>query len=257
MLRDTLREQQFTLARHLRDPAGHPPPRGIEERRVRVYRELFFNNIEGLLASGFPVIHEILGETKWKTLVRAFYVDHRSQTPLFTEIAAEFVAFVEARGEEAGLPPWLPELAHYEWVEQALFVSDAKAPAHDPDGDLLDGVPVLSPLALPLAYLWPVTQIGPSFVPDAPPAEPTTLLVHRGADHQVHFARIAPLAYRLLASLSANPRTGREHLAALAAETGSDIAAFEAQGLLMLQQLRSQGVVLGTLTLQEHGNERR
>ena len=87
MLRDTLREQQFTLARHLRDPAGHPPPPGIEERRVRVYRELFFNNIEGLLASGFPVIHEILGETKWKALVRAFYVDHRSQTPLFTEIA--------------------------------------------------------------------------------------------------------------------------------------------------------------------------
>ena len=95
MLRDTLREQQFTLARHLRDPADHPPPPGIEERRVRVYRELFFNNIEGLLASGFPVIHDILGEAKWKALVRTFYADHRSQTPLFTEIAAEFVAFVE------------------------------------------------------------------------------------------------------------------------------------------------------------------
>ena len=256
MLRDTLREQQFTLARHLRDPADHPPPPGIEERRVRVYRELFFNNIEGLLASGFPVIHDILGEAKWKALVRAFYADHRSQTPLFTEIAAEFVAFVDGRADDTDMPPWLPELAHYEWVEQALFVSDAQPPAHDPDGDLFDGVPLLSPLALPLAYLWPVTEIGPSFVPDAPPADPTTLLVHRDADHQVRFARIAPLAYRLLVSLSANPWTGREHLAALAAEAGSDIAGLESHGLALLQQLRNQGVVLGTLTPQEPGNER-
>lgn len=256
MLHDTLREQQFTLARHLRDPADHPPPPGIEERRVRVYRELFFNNIEGLLASGFPVIHDILGEAKWKALVRAFYADHRSQTPLFTEIAAEFVAFVEGSADDTDLPPWLPELAHYEWVEQALFVSDAQPPAHDPDGNLLDGVPLLSPLALPLAYLWPVTELGPSFVPDAPEAEPTTLLVHRDAEHQVHFARITPLAYRLLASLQTNAWTGREHLAALAEETGSDIAEIESHGLLLLQQLRSQGVVLGTLAPQERSNER-
>ncbi|MDR7134314.1 hypothetical protein J2X06_001498 [Lysobacter niastensis] len=256
MLPDTLREQQFTLARHLRDPVGQPPPPGIEERRIRVYRELFFNNIEGLLANGFPVIHEILGKTKWRTLVRAFYADHRSQTPLFAEIAGEFVAFLDGRADEAGMPPWLPELAHYEWVEQALFVSDAQPPEHDPEGDLLDGVPLLSPLALPLAYLWPVAELGPSFVPDAPPSEPTTLLVHRDAEHQVRFARIAPMAYRLLVSLQTNAWTGREHLAALAAETGSDIAEFESSGLLLLQQLRSQGVVLGTLMSREHGNER-
>ena len=256
MPRNTLREQQFTFARHLRDPVGQPPPPGLEERRVRVYRELFFNNIQSLLASGFPVIHEILGEAKWKALVRAFYAGHRSQTPLFTEIAAEFVAYIEGCTDEAGMPPWLSELAHYEWVEQALFVSDAQPPEHDPEGDLLDGVPLLSPLALALAYLWPVTELGPSFVPDAPPAEPTTLLVHRDAEHQVRFARIAPLAYRLLVSLQTNAWTGREHLAALAAETGSDIAEFESRGLLLLQQLRSQGVVLGTLMPPEHGHER-
>jgi hypothetical protein len=248
MSRDTLREQQFTLARHLRDPGAHPPPPGLEERRIRVYRELFFNNIESLLAGGFPVIRETLGDARWKTLVRAFYAQHRSHTPLFPQIAAEFVDFVQERADEPGMPLWLPELAHYEWVEQALFVSDAQPPEHDPEGDLLDGVPLLSPLALPLAYRWPVAEIGRSHVPDAPPAEATTLLVHRDAAHQVHFARIAPLAYRLLASLQANPTTGREHLAALAAETGADPAEVQAHGLLLLQQLRAQGVVLGTRT---------
>jgi hypothetical protein len=243
---ETLREQQFTLARHLRDPGEHAPPPGIEQRRLKVYRELFFNSIEGLLASGFPVIRQTLGDTQWKTLVQQFYASHRSRTPLFTQISAEFVDYVETRADESGIPPWLPELAHYEWVEQALLTSDALPPPHDPDGELLDGVPVLSPLALPLAYRWPVAQIGPAFTPNVPPAEPTTLLVHRDANHDVRFTRIAPLAYGLLASLQANPWTGREHLAALANDIGADAADMQTHGLLLLQQLRAQGVVLGT-----------
>lgn len=252
---EVLREQQFTLARHLRDPAGHAPPPGLEERRMRVYRELFFNNIQGLLANGFPVIAATLGPARWTALVRDFYAEHRAQTPLFARIAREFVDYLETRAGDTALPPWLPELAHYEWVEQALFVSDARPPAYDADGDLFEGVPLLSPLALPLAYRWPVADIGPSFAPAQPPAEPTALLVHRDADHQVQFARIAPLSYRLLASLQTERWSGREHLAALAAETGSDIAQFDAHGLLLLQQLHAQGVVLGTLKPAERRNE--
>lgn len=248
MRHDTLRDQQFALARHLRDPNGNAPPPGIEARRLRVYRELFFNNIHSLLASGFPVIRETLGDARWTSLVRAFYAMHRSRTPLFTQIAAEFVAFLERAGE---LPPWLPELAHYEWVEQALFVSDAAPPPHDPHGDLIDGTPVLSPLALPLAYRWPVTDIGPDYTPDAPPTEPTTLLVHRDAGHQVRFTRIAPLVYRLLVSLQEQPMRGREHLAVLAMEAGADPQELHTQGLALLQQLRTQGVILGTLTAGE------
>lgn len=246
---DRLREQQFVLARHLRDPVGQPPPPGIEERRLQVYRELFFNAIEGLLAAGFPVIRETLGDPAWKALVRAFYATHRSRTPLFTEVAAEFVAFVETHADEAGWPPWLAELAHYEWVEQALFISDEQAPPHDPDGNLLDGVPLLSPLAFPLAYRWPVTDIAPARVPAAPPAELTMLLVHRDAGHQVRFARITPLAYRVLAALQATVATGREHLAVLAAEAGMDPDEIQSRGLLLLQELRAQGVVLGTVAV--------
>ena len=71
---------------------------------------------------------------------------------------------------DAGDPPWLAELAHYEWVELALQIAERRRlPPHDPDGDLLDGVPVLSPLAWPLAYRWPVHRIGPDSSPSAPP----------------------------------------------------------------------------------------
>lgn len=243
-MHETLREQQFEFARHLRDPAAHPAPPHIEERRLRIYRELFFNNIQGLLAAGFPVIHETLGEARWNALVRAFYARHSSRTPLFTEIAAEFVDFAQAHADEMDLPPWLPELAHYEWVEQALFISDAQPPLHNPDGHLLEGVLALSPLALPLAYRWPVTDIAPAHVPEVQPVEVTTLLVHRDADNQVRFARITPLVYRLLVALQASAATGREHLAALAAESGADPEEFLSQGLDLLRDLRSNGVVV-------------
>src|SRR5690606_19660415 len=95
IMSERLREQQFTLARHLRDPAGHAPPPGIENRRLQVYRELFYGAIEGLLAGSFPVIRRTLGEARWHARVRDFYAHHRCQTPLFTEIAEEFVAYLQ------------------------------------------------------------------------------------------------------------------------------------------------------------------
>jgi uncharacterized protein len=249
LMSNSLREQQYSLARHLRDPSSPAPP-GIEERRLRIYRELFFNNIERLLASGFPVIHDTLGMQQWDALVRKFYTSYRSSTPLFTQIATEFLSFLESY--EQPDTPWLRELAHYEWVEQALFISDELLPPHDPVGDLLHGIPLLSPLALPLAYRWPVTDIGPTNVPQLQPSEVTTLLVHRDDDYQVHFARIGPLVYRLLTLMQESLKTGREHLSALAAEVGSDSVAMEAQALPLLEQLRMSGVVLGTAKAAQH-----
>lgn len=243
----TLREQQFALTRHLRDPAAAPTPGGWEERRLQVYRDLLFNNISTLLAGNFPVIRSLYGDD-WPTLVRTFYRDHRSQTPLFPEIGREFLRFVEARPELG--PPFLAELAHYEWVELALQISEARidSVAHVPDGELLDGVPVLSPLAWPLAYTWPVHRLGPEYRPDAPPPAPTLLLLRREPDGSVRFSELSPLAFRLVQRLGESPTlTGRAQLVALAAEAGaSDADAFIAQGQPLLAQLRASGVVLGT-----------
>ncbi|WP_213605262.1 DNA-binding domain-containing protein [Pseudoxanthomonas japonensis] len=244
---DTLHDQQFALSRHLRDPSSHPPPPGIEERRLAVYRDLFFNNIEGLLAGNFPVIRKTLGDDAWPALVRRFYADHRSQTPLFPEIAREFIRYLESRDGD-GLPPWLRELAHYEWVELALQIADDAVPAHVPHGDLLAGEPVVSPFAWALAYQWPVHRIGPAFQPDAPPAEPTLLLVRRDAGHQVRFAAISPLVYRLVELLGEGGRRGGDVLRQLAVEAGvDDVPAFVEQGAAMLSRMREEGTLLGTV----------
>ena len=97
-----LRAQQDALAAHIRDPDNVAPPAGVEERRLKIYRELFFNNVESLLAGNFPVLRRICGDDGWRTLVRAFYRDHDCHTPLFTELAREFLRYLDERAERGG-----------------------------------------------------------------------------------------------------------------------------------------------------------
>lgn len=244
----TLREQQFAFARHLREPLAVAAPTGIEERRLGVYRELLHNNIRNLLSGNFPVIRTSLGDDAWSALVDAFFARHRSRTPLFTEIGREFIAFLEQHPAPADMP-WLAELAHYEWVELALQISDAVAPTGiDTSGDLLAGTPVVSPLAWALAYQWPVHRIGPAHRPTQPPAAPTLMLVRRDPQGEVRFAQLSPLAFRLLQLLSTN-ETGNGHdvLHALAEEAATpDLPAFVHEGSDMLERMRAEGTLLGT-----------
>jgi len=249
-----LRARQFALSRHLRDPGAVPAPDGIEARRIGIYRDLLYNNLQGLLAGNFPVIRRTLDDDAWHAMVRAFYAGHRCRTPLFTEIGREFVRWLEARiDEDAALPPWLPELAHYEWVELALQISDAVAPGDvatdlgtDTGAALLSGVPVPSPWAWALAYRWPVHRIGPDHQPAQPPEQPTLILARRDADGEVRFAQLSPLVFRLLELLGDGERSGRDCLVALAAEAGvADVGAFLAEASAMLARMHGEGTILG------------
>jgi hypothetical protein len=174
-----LRQQLDAMALHVRDPRAHAGPPGIEARRLKVYSDLVFNNLDSLLSGGFPVIRSTLGDEAWRSLVRDFLARHHSRTPLFTELGRELVAFLDAHPDPAR--PWLAELAHYEWAELGLQLSDAAMPPHDPDGDLLDGIPLLSPVAWPLAHRWPVDRIGPGHQPTTAPADPWRVLLRREA----------------------------------------------------------------------------
>ena len=248
---ESLREQQFKLASHIRDPGHAPPPPGIEERRLAIYRDLFYSSLQGLLAGNFPVIRKLLGDDGWHALVRDFYREHRCATPLFPELPREFIQYLQARSEAGrGDKPWLLELAHYEWVELALDLSEAAAAdvPHDAAGDLLAGEPALSPLAWPLAFTWPVHRLSVDFQPDQAPAAATFLLVQRDAAYKVRFNELSALSFRLLQRLSDGPGlSGRDQLLSLAAEAAApDPEAFVALGRDMLRQFQASGVILGT-----------
>ncbi len=166
--RQEFRALQRAFAAHIRDPQNVPPPDDIEDRRMAIYRDLFFNNVVSLLAGTFPVLRRILGDDGWQDLIRDYFSVHRSRTPYFLEMPQEFLEYLQKeRGQRENDPDWLLELAHYEWVELALAVSDDEPDwnAFDRDGDLFGQCPVLSPLAWPLSYRYPVHRIGPDFQP--------------------------------------------------------------------------------------------
>jgi hypothetical protein len=241
---DVLHAQQHAFAAHLRDPAHVPPPPGLEDRRVAIYRELVYANLESLLRGTFPVANRLLGETAWETLVRAFLRDHRSTTPLFPELPREFVRFIEGRAD--GDPPWLAELAHYEWIEVALEFAEAEPLPPSPVGaDPLAARLDVSPLAWPLAYTWPVHRLREDYLPDTAPEQPTFLLVQRDGRGRVQFHEIGAVAFRLLERVTdTTAQTGSQHLLALADEAGAEPAEFCALAAPLLRDLVAAGALV-------------
>ncbi|MBS0581703.1 MAG: putative DNA-binding domain-containing protein [Proteobacteria bacterium] len=242
---------QYRFTAHLRDPAHAPVPAGIEDRRMGVYRELVYANMESFISSNFPVIRSLYDDADWERLAREFLREHRCHTPLFPEFGREFLRWLETRQEQGrGDPAWLLELAHYEWAELALSLDEADIDAlpHDPHGDPLSGVPVMSPLACVLAYRFPVHRIAPDFRPAEAPAEPTLLLLVRGRDDTVRFHEINALSALLVERLQQNTQaSGSECLDALLADHDAATAAnLRGAGEAMLHELKQREAILGT-----------
>ncbi len=217
--------QQFAFTGHLRDPDGRPVPAGVEARRMAVYRELIYNNIEGFLASAFPVLRSLDSDALWHHRVREFLKHHRAKSPYFSDIPREFLQFLQTsyivQKED---PPFLLELAHYEWVELALSIQEADLPEPtEIPAEYITEMPLaLSPLAWPLAYTWPVHRISADYRPETLPESPTRLVVWRDRADEVRFLAVNAASARLITLIDALPagRPTREAVERLAQETG-------------------------------------
>ncbi len=237
---------QLTLTKYLRNPDLNKPPEDVESRRVGIYRDLVYNNIEGFIASGFPVLREILTDSHWHAMIRDFVDRHESQSPYFLEISQEFLSYLQTeRKPQNDDPLFVLELAHYEWVELALDVAPiVLAPEVDPTSDVLTSKIVVSPLVWSLSYRFPVHLIGPDYQPREPLDEPTFLLVFRNRQDSVEFIHSNSVTVRLLKILQEGTLTGREALLELAREMQhADSEALVVMGAVLLQDLRDQDVL--------------
>lgn len=236
---------QRQLAHYLRDPHHRARPAGLSARGAHTYRELVFNNLTGFLDACFPVSRRLLGEARWRRLNRCFLRDWPLQTPWFREIPQAFVRYLNEGACVPVLPGYLPELAHYEWVELWLDTLDSPTPPHDPQGDLLQPL-VFNPAHQLLNYQWPVHRIGPDYRPRRP--EPVALMVYRDALGAVHFMQLNNLTARLLALLIEDKCSGAQALQQIATELKhlqpEQIQAF---GLALLKDLHQRGLILGSM----------
>lgn len=249
---EALAELQTRFAGHIRNPESVPAPDGIEDRRMAIYRELFFNNIMTFLSANFPVLKTLYSEAEWTTLCRDFYTDYRCHTPLFPEIPREFLQYLQNHREnQQADPPFMLELAHYEWIELALALDEADCDDIEvnPHGDLLNDIPVLSPLAWPLSYKYPVHKIRDDFQPAEAPAKPTHLLVWRRQDFSIKFMQLNEIALLLLQKMKEESgRSGLELLTEVAGIIKHPKPEVVIEGgNTLLNELRDKQVILGTL----------
>jgi hypothetical protein len=245
-------DKQYAFAAHIRDPANVPAPDGIEERRLAVYRSLFFNNLFSLLGTFFPVLRKIHSRPDWQRFIRGFMRQHQAETPYFLQLPEEFLGFLQNEYEPTEDDyPFLVELAHYEYAELALSVSEAEDDlTHvDPDGDLLAGVPVKSALAWSFAYRFPVHRISPDFLPTEPAAESVYLALYRNRDDSVEFLELSAVTAALLEAIENNDAgmTGEALLRALADQINYPHAdALVAHGADALREMRQLGILTGS-----------
>jgi hypothetical protein len=249
------RDTQRVWIAHLRNPELNPPPTKVGARRLLIYQDLIFNNIESFLSGCFPILHSLLSTEDWQSLMRGFIADHESHSPYFLEISQEFLAYLnDQRPSVVSALPFALELSHYEWVELALDVSTEDFPADIPEGQLLDtalldGQLALSPLAWRLSYQYPVHKIGPEFQPQVVPDVPTYLLVYRNRSEEVHFLESNAVTFRLLQMLEEGRCSAREALVQIADEIGYEHSEhIIASGLDTLKQLLALSIVCGFKT---------
>ena len=202
------------------------------------------------------MLRSLYRDEDWHQLVRSFIKDHRCSSPYFLEISQEFIQFLMHDYNPRPLdPPFLVELAHYEWVELVLDVATDSLPDRVQQGppdlleqDPLSEVPVLSPLAWSLRYCFPVHEIGPGIEPDEAPEQATYLIVYRNRAEEVKFMESNAATARLLELIKNNEtqQTGQVLLEQLAAQMNADsVTSVVDFGARMLRQFQELDIIPG------------
>ena len=73
LARNSFKDIQYQFTRHIRDPANAPAPGDIEERRMAIYRDLLYRNVESFLANSFPVLRKVIRDDDWHSLMREYF----------------------------------------------------------------------------------------------------------------------------------------------------------------------------------------
>ena len=247
----SFKKVQYDFTAHLRDPENAAAPSDVEDRRMEIYRGLFYRNVKNFIDNAFPVLRKLYSEDNWHKMVRDFFANHQSISPYFKDISLEFLNYLHNERElQPEDPVFIKELAHYEWLEIFLTFTDIEPDLSNIDkyGDLLNAIPVLSPLVKMHSYRYPVHQIKPSFQPEQPSEQTHFLMVHRDSKDKVSFTELNPITAMLVEMLqSGDSKTGQECLNEMVNQINHpnpDVV--YKGGEQTLKQLRSTEIILGT-----------
>ena len=245
-----LHAQQQQFCDYLRDSQQHAPPSDVAPERMAIYARLVRNNILMFLEKSFPVLHQIIAQSYWDELTRAFIRDWPLPSPFTRDVSREFVKFCQHQPHPNQAPPYLAAIAHYEWLELDLFQDPAPTPTDDidPQGDVLLAIPCLSPWIRLAHYDYPVHQLSAAH----PHSEQGDyyFLLFRQTNFEVAFLQLNAISAHLIELLQHNvDACGAACLQTISQQFPQVPAdAVTAGGQQTLQQWQQLGIILGTVS---------
>ena len=237
----SFKQIQHDFSQHIRTTETKKSLEDIEDRRLNIYRELFFNNIESFIAGAFPVFKELFSDSDWQFLIRDFFIKHECHSPYFLEISEEFLSYLETTSLPM-LPAFSYQLAHWEWMElhADVYESSETPSSLNTDSNLEGLILTIAQAAWHVAYEYPVHKI--SCENSNPEKQTTFLAVYRNAELEVGFIEINPLSYLLFDALKNNQTQDvGVLLEGLASQHSMDVSAVVNGG----QQILTQWIELG------------
>jgi hypothetical protein len=246
----SFQQYQMAFTAHIRDPLNQPRPNNVAAKRMDVYKEIVFNNIFESVSACFPVARKVIGKRIWLKLIRGFFREHSSTTPIFRKIPEEFLSYLANLNSIAheNIPPYLSNLCHYEWVEllvSTMIDNNLDGREIDSTGNLSNNLPAFAPTMQLLNYEYAVQKISPYYKPKEKTY--TQLIVYRNTEFAIKFIELNTLTFRLIEILKRDQVNGIEALSKLADEVNNTHSETVIHfGLSLLEDLRKQGVILGT-----------
>lgn len=246
----TFQQVQRQFIAYLRDPEHEVLPEGLSEQGAGIYGDLLYNKFNDCLALCFPVTQSLLGEAAWQQLIKDFIAQHLCISPYYRQIPDEFIHYLQIEWTNTTQLPYLIELAHFEWTEMYLAISEAEISADfdtiTVNKDCLNYRPLFAPVLQLLHYVYPVHRINLDYQTTEPPEQATHILAFRDTKEAVQFIELNSATARLVELLQHANYTMAEAIQQLARELQHPEPTLLFNfAVTVLNDLITQGAILG------------
>jgi len=237
---------QSELARYCRT-GDLKPIKGANPDRLKHYRRLVFNVVNGVLETAYPITKQILKTEEWDLLVSRFFSEHDTVDPQVWKMPYEFYNYVLETGfAEQMNRPYLNDLLHFEWIEiEVHTMPDKKIPLFKEKGTLLKEKIIINPEHKLLKLSFPVFRLSADHLKENE-GEYYVLVYRDQAKYDVHFFEMSTgyvVLFELLKTNDLNGRQALEKTAKLMQLPNKD--SFWKVGESFLKDLLTRQIVLG------------
>ena len=170
----------------------------LPTQKIELYRELIFNNIEGILSACFPITQRYL-EVKWEKLIKDFIKDSSLQSPYLSDITEEFYNYMQQKENSE----FIENLMRYELIELEVFNEDI--PVEKAEFNLENRYTLSSSSSIEY-FEYPVhkiSQIGLNNIKEK--KNNYFLIIFQHPDsNEVEYIEITPVLYEFLGEITQN-----------------------------------------------------